>query len=226
MARITLTGVDERTPLDRLVQLTKTYPQVELAVLFTETPEGRNRYPSINWVAEFISAVGQQAAIHLCGRASVESVLDGCYPLFQSVGRLQVNGKITEEELRQFLALPYEETERLYGFTTVITQWSRRNTSLLDVDIRGHCLLVDTSGGRGISPELWERPITSKPVGFAGGLSYSNFHLELPKIQVVAVHPWWVDMEASLRTEDDWFSIEIAERTVERFLELVERFHV
>lgn len=62
-------------------------------------------------------------------------------------------------------------------------------------------VLVDASGGQGISPEKWSAPRQSCPVGFAGGLSPENLEVELPKILEVARPGFWVDMESSLRVE-------------------------
>lgn len=87
------------------------------------------------------------------------------------------------------------------------------------LDILGpgeHQLLVDASGGRGVSPAEWTRPNTTRAVGFAGGLGPDNLAGELPRIAAVARGPWWVDMETKLRT-DDWFDIALAERCSDAF---------
>ena len=41
---------------------------------------------------------------------------------------------------------------------------------MLKVKAKNHSILVDGSGGRGISPDSWPLIETDKPVGFAGGL--------------------------------------------------------
>jgi hypothetical protein len=80
-------------------------------------------------------------------------------------------------------------------------------------------LLVDASGGRGVSPISWDRPNTRKPVGYAGGLGPNNLAKELPRIAAVARDPWWVDMEGKLRDESDWFAVGLAEKAICAFLE-------
>ena len=76
-----------------------------------------------------------------------------------------------------------------------------------------HALLVDGSGGRGVSPESWARPETYKQVGFAGEMGPENLALELPRIALVAASESWVDMEGKLRPAD-WFDIGVARECV------------
>jgi phosphoribosylanthranilate isomerase len=75
-----------------------------------------------------------------------------------------------------------------------------------------HALLVDQSGGRGIKPEQWVRPNTSKPVGFAGGLGPNNLDAEMRKMPLRPRS--WVDMESGLRNEQDWFDVTKAEACI------------
>lgn len=213
MIGITLTGVDERTPINDLLRLTETYPSLELGILYTETPEGRNRYPYKEWIENTVLHLRDRCAIHVCGRDALSKVYFAHHGWLFSAGRIQINRPNIEFAKLYDLSI-------IYG-VPIITQWSHKNTHLVDAEVEGHCLLVDSSGGRGISPEKWERPDTPKPVGFAGGLGLDNLHIELPKIMEVATGDWWIDMEGKLRV-DDWFSIEIAEKTVKKFMEITQ----
>jgi phosphoribosylanthranilate isomerase len=78
-----------------------------------------------------------------------------------------------------------------------------------------HGILVDASGGRGISPVEWVRPPTDKRVGFAGGLGPDNLEQELPRILDVSRFGDWIDMETGLRDDDDWFDVERARAVLE-----------
>lgn len=197
---ITLTGADERTPLDGLVHLAAAYPAVEIGLLFSASPEGRNRYPSMRWLLDAARALRGRAALHVCGSVARRALLDGAlHDLTIHTPRVQVNGRVSVEEL-PVLA-------RQAG--TLITQHNALNAGLLHLDVPNHSLLIDASGGRGITPDGWEDLATAKPVGRAGGMGPHNLLDELDDFAAVARPGAWVDMEGRLRT-NDWFNIDTA----------------
>ena len=83
-------------------------------------------------------------------------------------------------------------------------------------------VLYDASGGRGISPQLWNAPLYSNvPQGYSGGLSPENIADNLDKIAVCTQRPSarydmhnnvvhemgerhdiWIDAEGKLKTDD------------------------
>ena len=201
-AFLTVTGADERTDRDELVKL-----DAEIGLLYTETPEGRNRYPRWEWIEE-TSHVMPRASLHVCGRGARAKLMHGELNVagFQ---RIQVNGGISSLEVEQICAM--------YPQHIIITQHNDPNAHLLSVRSPNHAVLIDGSGGRGISPAEWSQPETPKSVGFAGGLGPDNLTTELNKIRAIARPGWWADMEGKLRV-DDWFS-------VERAIECVSEFH-
>jgi phosphoribosylanthranilate isomerase len=213
---ITVTGADESTALADLVSLLELSPRVEIGLLYTETPEGRPRYPNISWLARVTRVLGKRCAVHVCGQQARAATLSG-RDWIGRAGRIQLNGNITPDEVRECL-----RTYRTYD-VQVITQYQagKRVEDVVTGDPR-HSLLVDASGGRGISPETWVRPETDHPVGFAGGLGPDNLETELPRIRAVARDPWWIDMEGKLRTPDDYFDPNRARDAIETFLRLVE----
>lgn len=205
---LTLTGVDVRTDLAALPT------GCEIGVLYTEKPEGRNRYPSFFdavRILRHLNELGYKTALHVCGTPARESLKQKWLVDFEPlVQRIQVNGVLAPEELSLIL--------RLYPDHEIITQHTSRNACLLDVPGVSHSLLVDGSGGRGISPEAWVRPMTHKRVGFAGGLGPQNIAYELPRIEQVATGNWWADMEGNLRDESDWFSVDKANQVADAAL--------
>lgn len=198
--RITLTGADERTDLDGLRELITRSPMVEIGLLYTTTPEGRNRYPSRQWLQSAAKALSGRVAIHVCGRGARKELSEGTLAfLTHHAPRVQVNGHLEIEEA--------EHLATRVG--TLLTQHNARNSHLLDVRASNHAVLIDASGGQGISPETWSPPETAKTVGFAGGLGLDNLAHELEQIALVARPGHWVDMEGKLR-QNDWFDLATA----------------
>lgn len=198
---ITLTGADEKTDIQALAAL-----DAEIGILVTTDPDGRNRYPRLSWIREAICCL-PRVALHICGRGARRLLLDCCIPL-DNVSRIQVNGYLTVETVQMLCSL--------YGDRTIITQHHAGNAHLLSVPSENHAVLVDASGGRGISPNGWPALATKKAIGFAGGLGPDNLATELAEIQQVAKPGWWCDMEGKLRV-DDWFSVERAKECVALF---------
>lgn len=198
MIGITLTGTDQRTPLADLVQLARM--GAEIGLLYTFSSDGRNRYPSPEWIAETARALEGKAAIHVCGERARQQLYDGALDhLVADAGRIQVNGTLVAAWLGRVCAR--------YPTRTIITQHRPCNLWLLPVEALNHALLVDGSGGTGQLPAAWERPVTDKPVGFAGGLGPTTLRKQLPLIATVASGDWWIDLESSLRDSEDWFSV-------------------
>ena len=202
---LTVTGADERTDVTALAKL-----NAEIGLLYTVTPEGRNRYPRWEWILE-TSRELRRASLHVCGRGARELLREGQLPVggFQ---RIQVNGGILASEVEYLCAM--------YPRHTIITQYHTYNAHLLAVRAVNHALLVDSSGGRGRSPETWNRPDTDKAVGFAGGLGPDNLAGELRRIKSIARAGWWADMEGKLRV-DDWFSVGRAEECAAVFASVI-----
>lgn len=200
--RITLTGADERTDIDELRQFAARFPEVELGLLYTLTPEGRPRYPSREWLVTAATALSGRVAIHVCGGGARRALLDGHLDdLTRHAPRVQVNGRLEVAEA--------EALAKLVG--TLMTQHNGTNAQLLRVRAPNHALLIDASGGRGVSPDAWLPPETDKLIGFAGGMGPDNLVDEYRRIEPVARPGAWSDMEGKLRA-NDWFSMLLAER--------------
>lgn len=199
---ITLTGADEGVDIDALVQIADEFPDVEIGLLYTVNPEGRPRYPSREWLLRAASKLSARVAIHVCGGAARCELLNGDLgDLTLHAPRVQVNGHLTVDEA--------ESLARRVG--TLITQHNDLNQHLMQVRARNHAVLIDASGGRGLSPSAWAPPETEKLVGFAGGIGPDNLEIEYQRIKQVARPGAWSDMEGKLRV-DDLFSVQLARR--------------
>ncbi len=202
---ITCTGVDDRTDLATLDRMAA--PGVEFGILLTNDPEGRQRYPNKATLKAAARTLGRRAAIHVCGKTARSDMLAGVYDgTLSLVGRIQVNGVVSIFELDQIgRRFPRQQIITQHTEANRDLRWSRAQLADLGAN---HALLVDGSGGRGISPESWPLVSTDKLVGFAGGLGPDNLAAELERIKEVSGGGWWVDMESKLRDADDWFSLE------------------
>jgi hypothetical protein len=211
--KITLTGADERTSLADLVDIRRC--GAEIGLLYTFSPDGRNRYPVKDWLIAAVGYLEGKAAIHICGERARQQLYDGALDdLLDDVRRVQVNGTLEPQWLARVCAK--------YPNRTIITQHTPKNLWLLPVGAPNHAVLVDRSGGRGLSPSSWEKPKTDKPIGFAGGLGPDNISEQLPIIhELIKGHAngSWIDMEGKLRDEHDWFSVSMAAEVLEKWSE-------
>ncbi len=206
---ITLTGADEKTDLPALARL-----DAEIGILYSVERAGTdNRYPRIEWIRDAVKYL-PHVALHVCGAPAREELLthklDSLLPY---VDRVQLNGTFPSAVLQEAL--------HKFPETTFITQVNAAVTTLVnavvEVESDNHQLLVDYSGGKGVLPERWTAPKTSKRVGFAGGLSHRNIPEQLPLILPLTKEGWWIDMETSLRDEHDNFSVSLAKKAHDAF---------
>lgn len=211
--RITLTGIDKRVPYNWLDEALAEYPELELGLLYTHGPEGRPRYPRASWIEHMVYEFPGRCAVHLCGGRIRAEAQHGTLPEWVAqAARIQANGSYGICEVAN-LCLRYPNSE-------IITQHTLHGEDLTTYpNIANHALLVDASGGRGVSPGTWHRPTTTKRVGFAGGLGPDNLAQELPRIANVSTGEYWVDMEGRLRDHNDWFCLERAEKVLNVFRE-------
>lgn len=207
---ITITGIDERSSIPLMVDLLQRHPALEIGLLLTLSPEGRHRYPGRAWLAAAAAALSGRCALHVCGAGARAALAEGgLQDLTAHAARIQVNGTLDVEAV--------EALAEGYPSHTLITQFNGANADHLQVRARNHALLIDASGGRGVAPGTWARPLTSKAVGFAGGLGPLTLAHELPRIHAVASDPWWIDMETSVRDATDWFDAQRAHKAIRAF---------
>ena len=94
---------------------------------------------------------------------------------------------------------------------------------LHDADIK-FSLLFDASGGRGVAPKSWEKPIyESHPMGYSGGMSPDNVIGNLRQINKILPtdYPTWIDAEGKLKSnnmfdEKPKFDVELARAYITR----------
>jgi hypothetical protein len=207
LARITFTGVDDRTDIGALRAICVARPRVEFAVLWSESRSGNEpRYPS-NPVELAKKLPEGRRAIHLCGgvakRFAAGPPFDYCAAaLARFGGRVQVNrGGYSSDEL---LALGY--TAKALRTPVIVQSRSPKIPWIPGVSV-----LHDCSGGRGIAPAEWPAPEwlyePEDVPAYAGSLGPDNIATELPRIAAARGEGLFgIDMESRVRT-DDWFDV-------------------
>jgi hypothetical protein len=238
---LTLTGAGEATCLERLGALAKQFPFLEWGVLYSPERAGReHRYPSLAWLEAFALRANEEGwniALHLCGKA-VHLVRDAAaagarqqgdaarlFSLAEKFGRVQLNVRAKSSDLLAYRML-VSNLHRNEMRTRVILQWNDANKEMCGL-LRteyGFEVLVDSSGGRGVSPSSWPtaEDVGVQHIGWAGGLGPSNISEQLDIIsQAAKSRPFWVDMEGKLRDAQDQFCLALCEQVAQatsRFL--------
>lgn len=207
--RVTITGADDNTPIQALIDLSAEFPFVEWAILVSKKQEGGPRFPSREWCARFSAQCSihrPNLSLHVCGewvrrimRGKME--WDEMPEVSYVAGRVQINTH-AEEHISTVSAFDWMAQQG----RQFIIQLDNVNDHILDVAIlRGvHCAgLFDLSHGAGILPESWPK-VRHRAVyhGYAGGLSPEN-SAEQARI-IAAANPWpfWIDMEGRVRTNE------------------------
>ncbi len=210
--KCTFTGVDEFTDLEKLEELSVRYPFVEWGVLLSTSEnrlENGYRYPSYDWLKENLPKLktiaektGCSIALHVCGKETKKILSQAqdsvALELLDFVNRVQINFVYKEDQVLQL-----EDLCKKFPNKVFITQHNEKNNDLyLKIKSNNHQVLFDASGGRGIECSNWEKPLSDKVCGYAGGLGLDNIELQFESIKKVVKDDFWIDMEGKIRTSD------------------------
>lgn len=219
MTVVTLTGVDEHTPLDAVVDLSERFPFVEWGVLYSPNRAGKEgRYPAVENALRILQELrehGVSTAVHLCG-GGVIGALGGrdanALALADLAGRVQLNFN----QARKALDLGTVDAFANRLGKPVITQHNKANETVhFHLTSPFHQVLFDASGGRGTRPDQWPAVLPGIRCGFAGGLGPENVANEIDRIADASHgYPFWIDMESSLRDREDRFDLGICEEVL------------
>lgn len=205
---VTLTGADDRTSLEDIRTLASKagVPPFfcEVAVLLSKSRSGSPRYPSVSQANAIVREsyyAGLRCSVHVCGSWARDLVNDDVpeelQSLFRSTDRIQINGVFDRYDTDPILNL-------LSTYPVEVIFQSRSEDSFPPALHKRIVWLFDQSGGNGDRPSAW--PSSSRRCGFAGGISADNVKEVLLQIGD-RPYPFWIDMESSLRDEQDRFSI-------------------
>lgn len=213
---VTLTGVDASVDLDHLIGLVRQpkLPPIEIGLLYSPGRSGQEpRYSSADWLSaarRALARAGVRTALHLCGDAVPNLVEGGITEtaLANGFGRIQLNVNLARHPHLKGRIMGAAHPERPF-----ILQVNENNQFAPGEAPPGLHLLVDGSGGRGLTPRGWQSTITGAFTGFAGGLGAATIDKQLPKIAAAAQgRPYWIDCENALRDERDFFCLERTEK--------------
>ena len=219
---LTITGVDEYTPISKLAKLSHEFPFVEWGVLFSLNRK-TDRYPSTEVIRELIlSTEGYNIrfAAHLCGGALRKVVDNNLYHRsedYDGVLSKFINSDNTHRHQLNFNNFDYKysvadvlEHAARYGSKQIILQDNENNRAFLESLVKNPsfpnvAFLADSSGGVGKEINLLDAVdniVCGVSYGFAGGLGPDNIDESLKFLYNNHDGPFWVDMESAVRTDD------------------------
>ena len=239
---VTITGADDKTSHEAMIEISKKYPFVEWGILLSSSvnlipSQGTPRYPSLEWVKELKRKVEEARmneevkmnfSAHLCGGYTREMIEKGTNDLVQE--NLKDIGRLFGRVQLNFNAGGVDVHEGLYDFITknsdeikFILQNNKANAVVIDQTFKRNIrvdLLWDSSGGRGVVSDDWALPFFERFTGYAGGLNPDNLAEKLEKFfQLQSPVEIWIDAETGVRTNDELDLVK-----VEKFLEIASKY--
>jgi hypothetical protein len=227
--RVTITGADDRTDPAELARLSRRYPFVEWGILISEAAAGAPRHPSPEWrrrLAELAAkaAPGLRFSAHLEGSLSRRAMLEGSDEFFTGpyhagmFRRIQLNGFSAVAQRAPCAVIKRRPT---HAFIFQVESEEAYAAVQRHATSRGSNagVLFDKSAGKGETPERWPEPRVDLYTGFAGGIAPGKVDTVCAAIQGYRFAPFWIDMEANVRTED---ILDLAK--VERVLQEAQRW--
>ncbi|HXP75390.1 MAG TPA: hypothetical protein VN823_14700 [Stellaceae bacterium] len=210
--RVTITGADDRTDPAELARLSQRYPFVEWGILISEAKTGAPRHPSQEWRERLAdidagAAPGLRLAAHLEGSLSRRTMLEGSDEFFtgpyhaEIFRRIQLNGfssvartarcEIIKRRATHMFVFQVQSEE---AYAAAARHGASRASNV--------GVLFDKSGGRGETPAQWPEPRFDLYTGFAGGIAPGKVDAVCTAIRGYRFAPFWIDMEANVRTDD------------------------
>lgn len=222
---VTLTGADDHTPIDGLLELSAEFSFVEWGILFFPPRQGEPCYPTWRWLNHlFVFTEGVHPfhlSAHLCGKW-VTDAMQGHLPLLDNE---RFDAAFNTIQLNCYKGVLQQALTHPILWRTISLVHNGRKPVILGGDYAGLSIsveqflnagvypLLDASGGHGQVPKLWPAPFKTEhgtPLfcGYAGGLGPDNIKRELDRIADVAGKATvWIDMQSKLRNGKDEFDL-------------------
>ena len=226
LTTVTITGADDSTPIQGLLDLSAEFPFVEWGILVSLKQEGADRFPTRQWSDLFAikaAEVNAQVAMHVCGEW-VRRIMTGTmdwndFPEVRiAAERVQINTH-AEQHIVTSAVIDWIAKRNNKEF---IFQLDGVNDLVFEACVNRRLRvtgLFDRSHGAGVLPKMWPTPFFQEVAryGYAGGLGPMNVEAEVPKIRAARMkYDFWIDMEG--RVMDDENSLDLSK--VRKVLEL------
>lgn len=224
LTKVTITGADNNSDIEKMLALSMYYPFLEWGILLSKSLHGTPRYPSKEWLSKMHDSWRcfkyWNLSAHLCGMWVDQIALGNWDDVLMNVdldmySRIQFNCLYGEGF--------FDMTKMLEGLDVVkekqlIFKHVHHNVMLAVREAGFDAVEVyDESHGCGHLCKAWPES-SGTLTGYAGGLSPLNLDEELLKIRRASgPYPFWIDAETRLRTD-----CELDLKKVNRFLSIAE----
>jgi hypothetical protein len=226
--RVTVTGADDNTDIDNMVEVYDEYPFVEWGILLSREQIDGNRFPSFDWMRDLYNISSQEDRFfniggwtckkqfplsgHICGSWVDQIQKVGWKNFFNSLDRNMKNifAMFSRLQINLHGETPKVTDEFYNGFydpsfvgKQIIIQESGESKDIVErLRLRGvnATLLFDNSHGAGVLPGGWPDRNVPGYIGYAGGLGPKNVAEEIPKIEKSSGdEKIWIDAETKVR---------------------------
>ncbi len=214
---VTITGADDMTDPESLLDLSREFPFVEWGLLRSLKRAGTPRYPSPEWLmraADAFERYEPHVSLHFCGELARDlyAGIDTSLRRAPSGARLQINGLLsTPKEWGRGGTSALQRLGAAFPDVEIILQTGGPQTlgvaDIMATDSPNFSALCDMSCGRG-TPAEWppagwtERCSRRIRLGFAGGIGPDNVVSVVQSIRRVHPREFWIDMESGVRTHN------------------------
>lgn len=220
--RVTFTGIDNFTDINKLISLSKKYSFIEFGCLISKTNTNWdiiNRYPSLS-ILNNLKNSNVNLSVHICGiyarnivqSGNIEELEDLLKPYLSLFDRIQLNISRFSKWNKNI------ELSKLLWNKEIIIQTSTDNMLLYN-DYKSQKNIYgfqDNSGGKGIIETSWHDN-EDNYFGYAGGICLDNVIDVISNINKIRNKPYWIDMETSIRTNDK-FDLDICENICKKLV--------
>ena len=216
LTQVTVTGADDSVDPHDLIDIQKKYPFAEFGILLYRDSMGNKRFPSKEWLMRLYEVKDQlNLSGHVCGKWTKEFLMGDLARDFTEIVTLRLvkRWQFNTHGYKHPYNFPVVQNQIAnavtYNKQKVILQYDEKNSALLDEFRARHTsylvqVLFDLSGGNGILPENWQKPLDVFECGYAGGLSPDNVKSQLDILEgVVGDRTIWIDFETYARSDDD-----------------------